>query len=220
MGPVNNHQWLNVSLEEELNASDCNSRKIFLHGPFAQFFHLLPLVVLLMTSLFKASQSIFFVHCWTNFVTNAMILFSLFLLLLFLQSLIEQATIPIGLDNIGNKLFLNFRIIHAKFRYCFNNIPRILILPQKCRTLEQSFHLIFLIKDTLKAFNNFKNKQKSVWINFFWYVKVCTFRKCTTYTIHSNKTKMLKKFPLDKINGTKKCPLFPFVSSNSWQFYI
>ena len=28
------------------------------------------------------------------------------------------------------------------------------------------------IRDTLKAFDDFKNKQKSVWSNVFWYVKV------------------------------------------------
>ena len=31
---------------------------------------------------------------------------------------------------------------------------------------------------------------------------------------------MLKKFPSDKINGTKKCPLFSFASSNSSQFLL
>ena len=29
-----------------------------------------------------------------------------------------------------------------------------------------------ILKDTLKAFGDFKNKQKSVWSNIFWYVKV------------------------------------------------
>ena len=32
--------------------------------------------------------------------------------------------------------------------------------------------LFFLIKDTLKGFDDFKNKQKSVWSNVFWYVKI------------------------------------------------
>ena len=57
-----------------------------------------------------------------------------------------------------------------------------------------------LLKDTLKV----KNKQKSVWSNAFWYVKVCIFWKCiqyTTYTLRWNRN--VKKFPLDKINGTK-----------------
>ena len=63
-------------------------------------------------------------------------------------------------------------------------------------------------KDTLKAFNDFKNKQKSVWSNVFWYVKVCIFWKCIQYTIHWDKTQMLKKFPSDKINGTKNALFF------------
>ena len=59
------------------------------------------------------------------------------------------------------------------------------------------------IKDALKAFDDFKNKQKSVWSNVFWYVKVCIFWKCIQYTIYWDKTQMLKKFPSDKMKGTK-----------------
>ena len=54
------------------------------------------------------------------------------------------------------------------------------------------------IKDTLKAFDDFKNKQKSVWSNVFWYVKVCIFWKCIQYTIHWDKIQMLKTTPSDK----------------------
>ena len=49
----------------------------------------------------------------------------------------------------------------------------------------------------------FKKSNKSVWSNVFWYVKVCIFWKCIRYTIHWDKTQLLKKFPLDKISGTK-----------------
>ena len=59
------------------------------------------------------------------------------------------------------------------------------------------------IKDTLNAFDDFKNKQKSVWSYVFWYVKVCIFWKCIQYTIHWDKTQMLKKFPSDKMKSTK-----------------
>ena len=59
------------------------------------------------------------------------------------------------------------------------------------------------IKDTLKAFDDFKNKQKSVWSNVFWYVKVCIFWKCIQYTIHWDKIQMLKTTPSDEKNGTK-----------------
>ena len=34
---------------------------------------------------------------------------------------------------------------------------------------------ILLLKDTMKAFDDFKNKQKSVWCNVFWYLKLCIF---------------------------------------------
>ena len=65
-------------------------------------------------------------------------------------------------------------------------------------------------KDTLKAFVDFKKKQKSVWSNVFWYVKVCIFWKCIQCTIHWHKTKMLKKISFGQIKRYKKCPLFFF----------
>ena len=48
-------------------------------------------------------------------------------------------------------------------------------------------------KDILKVFHDFENKQKGVWSNVFWYVKACIFWKCVQYTIHWDKTQMLKK---------------------------
>ena len=44
-------------------------------------------------------------------------------------------------------------------------------------------HPAILFKDTLKAFNDLKNKHKTVWSNMFWYVKVCIFWKCDTLYI-------------------------------------
>ena len=38
--------------------------------------------------------------------------------------------------------------------------------------------ILVRFKGTLKAFNDFKNKQKSIWSNVFWYLKVCIFCKC------------------------------------------
>ena len=73
----------------------------------------------------------------------------------------------------------------------------------------------FFLKDTLLAFNNFKNKQKIAWSNDFWYVKVRIFWKCIQYTIHWDKTQMLKKYPSGKINGIRNA-----ASSNSSQFYF
>ena len=63
-------------------------------------------------------------------------------------------------------------------------------------------------KDTLKAFGAFKNKQKSVWSNVFWYVKVYIFWKCIQYTVHWDETQILKKFPSGRINVTKNTHFF------------
>ena len=52
-------------------------------------------------------------------------------------------------------------------------------------------------KDTLKAFENIKNKKKSVSSNICGCVKACIFWTCLQYTIH------LKKISSDKRNGTK-----------------
>ena len=65
------------------------------------------------------------------------------------------------------------------------------------------------VTDTLKAFGDLKNRQKSLWSKVFWYEKVCIFWMCFHYTIHWDKTKMLKRFNLDKINGAKM-PCFFF----------
>ena len=50
------------------------------------------------------------------------------------------------------------------------------------------------LKDTLKIFDDFKNKEKSAWRNVFWNVKVYIFWKCIQYATHWDKTQMLKKF--------------------------
>ena len=65
-----------------------------------------------------------------------------------------------------------------------------------------------IFKDTLEGFNDLKNKQKSVWSNAFWYVKVCIFWKCIQYTIHWDKIQMLKEFSSNEINGTKNALFF------------
>ena len=68
----------------------------------------------------------------------------------------------------------------------------------------------FGLKMHSKAFDDFKNKQKNVWSNVFWYVKVCIFWNWFNiqYTIYWDKTQMLRKFPLDKIKGTKNALFF------------
>ena len=62
-------------------------------------------------------------------------------------------------------------------------------------------------KDKLKAFDYFKNKQKIVWNNVFWCIKARVFL-CIQYTVHWDKTQMLKRFPSDKLNGTKNAFFF------------
>ena len=78
------------------------------------------------------------------------------------------------------------------------------------------------LKDKLKAFDDFKYKQKSVWSNVFWYINICIFRKCIQYTIHWDKTRMLKNILLDKINGTKDALFFlsPALTHQSFTFNL
>ena len=64
------------------------------------------------------------------------------------------------------------------------------------------------IKDRLKAFDDFKNNQKGVKSNIFWYRKVCISWMYIQYTIDWGKSKTLKKVPSDKINGTKIASFF------------
>ena len=72
-----------------------------------------------------------------------------------------------------------------------------------------SLYWLILRYFKLKAFNDFKNKQKSVWSNVFLICKsIHILWKCIQYTIHWDKTQILKKNPLDKINCTKKPYLF------------
>ena len=53
----------------------------------------------------------------------------------------------------------------------------------------------------MKAFDNFKSNQKSVWNNIFLYVKVLVSFKFIQDTLHWDKTQMLKNS--DKINIPK-----------------
>ena len=53
-----------------------------------------------------------------------------------------------------------------------------------------------------------KTSSKSVWSNVLWYKKIYIFWKFIQYSIHWNKTQMLKKIPSDKINVTKNALFF------------
>ena len=59
------------------------------------------------------------------------------------------------------------------------------------------------LKYALKVVGDFKNKEKKCMKEGLWYVTVYILWKCIQYTIHWDKTQILKKFPSDKINGTK-----------------
>ena len=76
------------------------------------------------------------------------------------------------------------------------------------RPLKASIVWKWKFKNILKAFDNLKHKQKSACSYVFWYVKVCIFWKCIKYTIHWDKTQMLKIFPSDKISVTKNAQFF------------
>ena len=77
------------------------------------------------------------------------------------------------------------------------------------RNLSFQFHApVCYAKDTLKAFDDFKDKQRSARSIAFWYVKICIFWKCIQYTIYWDKTQMFKKILSDKIHGTKMPSFF------------
>ena len=78
---------------------------------------------------------------------------------------------------------------------------------------------VVTMKDTLKAFINFKKKQHKCMKNVFWYEKVCTFLNCIEQTIHWDETQILKKVPSDKINSTDM-PSFIFANSNLSHFHF
>ena len=64
------------------------------------------------------------------------------------------------------------------------------------------------VKDTLKAFDDCKNKQKSVWSSIFWYIKACTLWKCIHYTTHWDKPEIFLKNSFGENKRYKKCPVF------------
>ena len=57
-----------------------------------------------------------------------------------------------------------------------------------------SFIKIPFLRKQWRLLTILKNKQKSVWSNVFWYVKVRIFRKCIQYVIQWDKAQMLKRF--------------------------
>ena len=52
-----------------------------------------------------------------------------------------------------------------------------------------------IYKETsIRLLSVLKTSKKNVWGNVFWYVNVCIFWKCVQYTIHWDRTQMLKIF--------------------------
>ena len=81
-----------------------------------------------------------------------------------------------------------------------NTKSKISITKQQILTIISSLRVQWRLLMILKA--------SKKWSYFFLYVKVCIFWKCIQYTIHWDKTQMLKKFPSDKINYTKNALSF------------
>ena len=77
--------------------------------------------------------------------------------------------------------------------------------------------LYWILKDTLKAFDDFKNSQKSVWSTIFWYVNVYSESVFNTLYIKDKANVQQRK---KKNKRYKKNPSFLFSSSNSSQFYF
>ena len=81
-----------------------------------------------------------------------------------------------------------------------NTKSKISIKKQQILTIISSLRVHWRLSMILKA-----NKK---WSYFFLYVKVCIFWKCIQYTIHWDKTQMLKKPLLDKLNRKKNAHFF------------
>ena len=55
----------------------------------------------------------------------------------------------------------------------------------------------FVVQVTFKDIAILETSNKSVWSNIIWYVKACILWKYIQYTIHLDKTQILKKLPSD-----------------------
>ena len=86
-----------------------------------------------------------------------------------------------------------------------DNVSRLIFAHLNINSIRNKFELL---KDTLKAFADFKNKQQKCMKLCFLYLKLCLFWKCIQYTIHWDKTQILRNFPSDKINSAKNALFF------------
>ena len=69
------------------------------------------------------------------------------------------------------------------------------------------------LKDTLNAFNDFKNKQKNVWSNAFWYVEICRFCIYVFNTLYIEIKHKCQKNSFGENKRYKKCPFFFFLQA-------
>ena len=69
------------------------------------------------------------------------------------------------------------------------------------KNLNPNYMTLSTVKDKLKVFNDFENKQNSKWSYvFFLYVKAYLLQKFIHYSIDWDKIQTLQKFGYDKIN--------------------
>ena len=88
--------------------------------------------------------------------------------------------------------------------------PRIIQVMKDARYVNKllNFSTFLNLKMHWRLSTILETSNKSVWSDVFWYVKVCIFWKCIQYSIHWDKTQILKKILFGLNKRYKKCPLF------------
>ena len=88
--------------------------------------------------------------------------------------------------------------------------PRIIQVMKDARYVNKllNFSTFLNLKMHWRLSTILETSNKSVWRDVFWYVKACIFWKCIQYSIHWDKTQILKKIPFGLNKRYKKCPLF------------
>ena len=103
-------------------------------------------------------------------------------------------------------LFPEHLFLRGHLKSCFS-LPEFKLLAKL--NVEPKWHL----KDTLKAFDDFKNKQKSVWSNVFWYLKAIHYNTHVKTQMLKNtnvKNTNVKKISFGQNKWYKKIPSFFF----------
>ena len=118
----------------------------------------------------------------------------------FIKLLTNQEYLSLKIQRSLRAVPLKWFLLVVRFLFYFTTVIDIF---QKTRQLFINSLRIHCSFSTILKTNN-----KSVWSYVFWYVKVYVFWKFIQYTIHGDKTQILKKFPSDKINSTKNALIF------------